>query len=120
MGEVLYPRCCGVDVHKKTLVACLIVPGPHGRPVKEVRTVGTMSEDLLALVDWVVAAGCTHGAMESTGSDGTPLSTLLEGVLEVLVVNAAPIKAVPGRKTDVRDGAWIAALVRQGLLQPSV
>jgi len=119
MVEVVYPRCCGVDVHKKTVVACLIVPGPQGRPVKEVRTFGTMTDDLLALVDWVVAAGCTHVAMESTGSYWKPLYNLLEGVLEVLVVNAARIKAVPGRKTDVRDCEWIADLLRHGLLQAS-
>ena len=100
-------------------VACLIVPGPQGRPVKEVRTFGTMTDDLLALVDWVVAAGCTHVAMESTGSYWKPLYNLLEGVLEVLVVNAARIKAVPGRKTDVRDCEWIADLLRHGLLQAS-
>src|SRR5947199_5385255 len=119
MVEVVYPRCCGVDVHKKTVVACLIVPGPQGRPVKEVRTFGTMTDDLLALVDWVVAAGCTHVAMESTGSYWKPLYNLLEGVLEVLVVNAARIKAVPGRKTDVRDCEWIADLLRHGLLRAS-
>ena len=119
MVEVVYPRCCGVDVHKKTVVACLIVPGPQGCPVKEVRTFGTMTDDLLALVDWVVAAGCTHVAMESTGSYWKPLYNLLEGVLEVLVVNAARIKAVPGRKTDVRDCEWIADLLRHGLLQAS-
>jgi transposase len=119
MVEVVYPRCCGVDVHKKTMVACVLVPGPAGRPVKEVRTFGTMTADLLALVDWVVAAGCTHVAMESTGSYWKPLYNLLEGVLEVLVVNAAHIKAVPGRKTDVRDCEWIADLLRHGLLQAS-
>jgi transposase len=119
MVEVVYPRCCGVDVHKKTVVACLIVPGPQGRPVKEVRTCGTMTDELLALVDWVVTAGCTHVAMESTGSFWKPLYNLLEGVLEVLVVNAAHIKAVPGRKTDVRDWEWIADLLRHGLLHAS-
>jgi transposase len=119
MVEVVYPRCCGVDVHKKTVVACLIVPGPQGRPVKEVRTFGTMTDELLALVDWVVTAGCTHVAMESTGSFWKPLYNLLEGVLEVLVVNAAHIKAVPGRKTDVRDCEWIADLLRHGLLHAS-
>ena len=119
MVEVVYPRCCGVDVHKKTVVACLIVPGPQGRPVKEVRTFGTMTDELLALVDWVVTAGCTHVAMERTGSFCKPLYNLLEGVLEVLVVNAAHIKAVPGRKTDVRDCEWIADLLRHGLLHAS-
>jgi hypothetical protein len=65
--EVLYERCCGVDVHKRTVVACLVTPGPDGRPRKEVRAFGTMTEHLLALADWLAAAGCTHVAMESTG-----------------------------------------------------
>jgi len=120
MVEVVYPRCCGVDVHKKTVVACLIVPGPQGRPVKEVRTFGTMTADLLQLVDWLVEAGCTAVAMESTGSYWKPLYNLLEGVVEqVLVVNAAHIKHVPGRKTDVKDAEWIADLLRHGLLRAS-
>ena len=108
MVEVVDPRFCGVDVHKKTLVACLIVPGSDGHPVKEVRTFGTMTDEVLTLVDWVVAAGCTHVAMESTGSYWKPLDNLLEGVLEVLVVNAAHIKQVPGRKTDVRSRHEVA------------
>src|SRR5438105_10717510 len=120
MVEVVYPRCCGVDVQKKTVVACLIVPGPQGRPVKEVRTVGTMTADLLQLVDWLVPAGCTAVAMESTGSYWKPLYNLLEGVVEqVLVVNAAHIKQLPGRKTDVKDAEWIADLLRHGLLRAS-
>lgn len=117
--DVVYERCCGVDVHKKTVVACLIVPGPGGRPRKEIRTFGTMTADLLQLVDWVAAAGCTHLAMESTGSYWKPLYNLVEGTLEVLVVNAQHIRQVPGRKTDVRDCEWIADLLRHGLLRPS-
>jgi hypothetical protein len=117
--EVVYERCCGVDVHKKTVVACLIVPGPRGRPSKEIRTFGTMTEDLLQLVDWLTAAGCTHLAMESTGVYWKPLYNLVEGTLEVLVVNAQHIKQVPGRKTDVQDCEWIADLLRHGLLRPS-
>ncbi len=65
--ETLYSRCCGVDVHQKKLVACLLTPGTGGTPSKEIRTFGTMTEDLLALLDWLVDAGCTHVAMESTG-----------------------------------------------------
>ena len=118
--DVVHARCCGVDVHKATVVACLIVPGAQGRPTKEVRTFGTMTEDLLHLVDWLVAAGCTHVAMESTGSYWKPLYNLLEGVIdEVAVVNAAHIKQVPGRKTDVKDAEWIADLLRHGLLRAS-
>jgi len=65
--EVVYPRCCGLDLHKRTVVACLLTPGPRGKPSREVRTFGTMTDDLLALADWLAAAGCTHVAMESTG-----------------------------------------------------
>ena len=118
--DVLYPCCCGVDVHKASVVACLLRPGPGGAPAKEVRTFGTMTNDLLALVDWLVGAGCTVVAMESTGSYWKPLYNLLEGVVEqVLVVNAAHIKQVPGRKTDVKDAEWIADLLRHGLLRAS-
>ncbi len=118
--DILHARCCGVDVHKASVVACLLVPGPDDVPGKEVRTFGTMTADLLAMVDWLVAAGCTHVAMESTGSFWKPLYNLLEGVVdEVLVVNAAHIKQVPGRKTDVKDAEWIADLLRHGLLRAS-
>ena len=65
--DVLYERCCGLDIHKKLVVACLIVPGPDGQPTKQQRSFGTMTADLLALADWLAAAGCTHVAMESTG-----------------------------------------------------
>ena len=71
--DVVHPRCCGLDVHKTMVVACLIVPGPEGKPTKEIRTFGTMTEDLLRLLDWVQAAGCTHVAMESTGVYTVPM-----------------------------------------------
>jgi transposase len=86
---------------------------------KETRTFGTMTRDLLALVDWLTAAGCTHVAMESTSSYSRPIYNLLEGQFVVWVANAFHIKAVPGRKTDVRDAEWIAELLRHGLLRPS-
>jgi transposase len=109
-----------VDVHKASVVACLIRPGTGARPSKEVRTFGTMTADLLALVDWLVGAECEAVAMESTGSFWKPLYNLLEGVLPaVMVVNAAHIKQVPGRKTDVKDAEWIADLLRHGLLHAS-
>jgi transposase len=125
--NVVYERCCGLDVHKKSVVACLITPGsgsqgtptPNGSLNKEIRTFGTMTADLLALCDWLHSAGCTHVAMESTGIYWKPVYNLLEGQFEVLVVNAAHIKAVPGRKTDVRDAEWIADLLQHGLLKPS-
>ena len=117
--EIVYARCCGLDVHKRTVVACLLVPGPAGAPSKEIRTFGTMTRDLLALSDWLTAAGCTHVAMESTAVFWKPIYNLLEGNFALVVVNAAHIKAVPGRKTDVRDAEWIADLLRHGLLRAS-
>src|SRR5260221_12044993 len=117
--EILYARCCGLDVHKRSVVACLVVPGSEGKPAQEVRTFGTMTNDLLALSDWLAAAGCTQVAMESTGGFWKPIYNLLEGTFELLVVNAQHIKAVPGRKTDVRDAEWIADLFGHGLLRAS-
>ena len=118
--EVVHPCCCGVDVHKASVVACLLTPGAGGGTTKEVRTFGTMTQDLLALSDWLVAANCPAVAMESTASFWKPLYTLLEGVIPtLLVVNAAHIKQVPGRKTDVKDAEWIADLLRHGLLRAS-
>jgi transposase len=118
--DVLYARCCGLDVHKRTVVACLLTPGPGGQPTKAIRTFGTMTEDLLALADWLAAAGCTHVAMEATGLYWQPLWNLLEDRFSLLLANARHIKAVPGRKTDVRDCEWIADLLRHGLLPGSV
>jgi transposase len=117
--DVVYARCCGLDVHKKTVVACLITPGAHGRAQKETRTFGTLTDELLALGDWLAAAGCTHIAMESTGVYWKPIWNLLEGQFELLLVNAQHIKAVPGRKTDVQDSEWLADLLRHGLLRAS-
>jgi transposase len=112
--EILYSRCCGLDVHAKTVVACLCVEGD-----KQIRTFSTMTEDLLQLADWLLAAGCTHVAIESTGVYWRPVFNLLEDHFAVLLVNAHHIKAVPGRKTDVRDCDWICDLLRHGLLRGS-
>ncbi len=112
--QIIHPCCCGVDVHTKTVVACLIKQGK-----KQVRTFSTMTDDLLAMSDWLVAEGCTHVAIESTGVYWKPVFNLLEGVLEVILVNARHVKAVPGRKTDVRDCEWLADLLRHGLLKAS-
>jgi transposase len=117
--EVVYERCCGVDVHKDTVVACLLTPGEAGRPRKAVRTFGTVTAELLALGDWLAEAGCTHVAMESTGVYWKPIWNLLEGQVELLLVNAQHIRKVPGRKTDVQDAEWIADLLRHGLLRAS-
>ncbi len=112
--EVLYESCAGLDVHARTVVACLIRKGR-----KTIRTFGTMTEDLLALLDWLRAEGCTHVAMESTGVYWKPVFNILEGSMEVMLVNARHVKAVKGKKTDVKDCEWLADLLRHGLLKPS-
>src|SRR3989441_7662700 len=117
--DVVYPRCCGIDIHKKIAVACVIVSQTKGAPRKEIRTFGTMTDDLLALADWLATEGVTHVAMESTGVYWKAPFNLLEGQFEVLLANAQHIKAVPGRKTDVQDAEWIADLLRYGLLKAS-
>jgi transposase len=118
--DVVYSHCCGLDVHKREMVACLVSPGSDGEPVRTIRAFGTMTADILALADWLVAAGCTHLAMESTGVYWKPIWNLLEGQVELVLVNARHVKAVPGRKTDVRDCEWLADLLRHGLLTGSV
>jgi transposase len=117
--ETLYERCCGLDIHKRTVAACLATPGARGQVQKEVRSFGTMTEDLLALGDWLASAGCTHVAMEGTGVYWKPIYNLLEERFALVLANAQHIKAVPGRKTDVKDCEWIADLLRHGLLRAS-
>src|SRR5215211_2930787 len=117
--DVVYERCCGLDVHKRTVVACLLTPGEQGAPQKEVRTFGTMTTDVLALAEWLAGAGCTHVAMEGTGVYWLPIWNLLEDRFTLLLVNARHVKAVPGRKTDVKDAEWLADLLRHGLLRGS-
>jgi transposase len=113
--RVVYERCCGLDVHKRTVVAC--VRTPDGQ---QSRTFETMTAELLRLGDWLTEQRVTHVAMESTGVFWKPVYNLLEGLgFTLLVVNARHIKAVPGRKTDVKDAAWIAELLQHGLLKGS-
>lgn len=117
--DVVYERCCGLDVHKRTVVACVVISQAGGRPQKETRSFGTMTADLLALADWLEQRGVTHVAMESTGVFWKPIWNLLEDRFALLLVNAQHIKQVPGRKTDARDCEWIADLLRHGLLRAS-
>ena len=117
--EIVHTHCAGLDVHKKTVVAAIIVPDPKGGWHKETRTFGTMTSDLLALSDWLMEQGVSHVAMESTGEYWKPVFNILENNFEVLLVNAQHIKAVPGRKTDIKDAEWIAELLRHGLLKAS-
>jgi len=99
--QVVHPHCCGLDVHKKMVQACVLRTTPAGRVEQHQRAFSTMSEDLLALSDWLPEVGCTPVAMESTGVYWKPIFNLLEGLFTVWVVNAQHIKQVPGRKTDV-------------------
>ena len=117
--QAIYPHCCGLDVHKESVVACVAHLGPDGVTREQVRSFGTMTRDLLALADWLAAAGVTHVAMESTGVYWKPIWNLLEDRFTVWLVNARHIKNVPGRKTDVKDCQWIAQLLQHGLLKPS-
>jgi transposase len=115
--EPLHRCCAGLDVHKKTVVACVRTIGPDGQARTETRTFGTMTADLLALADWLEGRGTRQ--VESTGVYWKPVFHILEGRFEVMVVNARHIKNVPGRKTDVKDAGWIAELLQHGLLRPS-
>lgn len=117
--EIVHSHCAGLDVHKKTVVACIIAIDERGVLQKETRTFGTMTSDLLALSDRLMSWGVSHVAMESTAEYWKPVFNLLENNFEVLLVNAQHIKAVPGRKTDVKDAEWIAELLRHGLLKAS-
>jgi len=116
--DILYPRCAGLDVHKEKVVACVRkLKGGSAR--QQVRTFRTETNALLEMADWLAAQEVTHVAMESTGVYWKPIWNLLEGLFELLLVNAEHIKQVPGRKTDVKDSQWIAELLQHGLLKPS-
>jgi transposase len=117
--DVLHACCAGLDVHKKTVVACVRRVDPAGKVSKSIKTFATMTADLLNLADWLAAQGVAVIAMESTGSYWKPVFNLLESRFGVVLVNAHHIKQVPGRKTDVRDSEWIAQLLQHGLLRPS-
>src|SRR3989441_5156234 len=117
--DQLIERCCGLDVHRDTVVACVRGPGPNGRRQHEVRTFGTTAVELLALRDWLEAPAVTDVAMESTGVYWKPVFYVLEEAFTCLLVNAAHIKQVPGRKTDVKDCMWIAQCLEHGLLRGS-
>src|SRR5258705_13385207 len=114
--QVVHEVCCGLDVHKKGVTACVLWASGRRR---QTRAFGTFTRELLELGDWLRACGVTHVAMESTGVYWKPVWNLLEGLFEVLLVNAQHIEAVPGRKTDQKDSEWIADLLQHGLLRAS-
>jgi len=117
--DTLYPRCAGIDVHKGNVVVCVRCCDRPGTVFEEVRTFSTITRDLLALSDWLAEHGVTHVAMESTGVYWKPVFNILEGGVQVILVNAEHIKQVPGRKTDVKDCQWIGQLLQHGLLKAS-
>ena len=117
--QVLHQICAGMDVHKKDVNVCLVTRDSQGQRQEDVRSFRTMTHDLLAMRAWLQAQGCTWIAMESTGVDWQPICHLLEGDFTVLLVNPAHIQQVPGRKTDVKDCRWVAALLEHGLRRGS-
>jgi transposase len=117
--QVVYTHCAGLDVHKKTVVACARIVQDDGTRTSHIHTFPTTTTGLLLLVDWLLSLSITHVAMESTAEFWKPVYNLLEGNVTVLVVNAHHIKQVPGRKTDVKDAEWIAELLAHGLLRAS-
>jgi transposase len=116
--EALIERAAGLDVHQGSVVACVILGAAGRRPTREVRSFGTMRQDLAALRAWLLEKGVTHVGMEGTGVYWQPVHAALEGAFTLIVGNAHHIKAVPGRKTDVKDAEWIGELVRHGLVRP--
>jgi transposase len=117
--QVIHARCAGLDVHKKSVSACVLCWESGARKSPAVRVFGTMTRDLLELADWLKAQGVTQVAMEATGVYWRPVWSILEGQFSLMLVNPQHIRAVPGRKTDAKDCEWIADLLQHGLLQGS-
>src|SRR6266516_7921197 len=118
--DVVHARCAGLDVHKATVVAGVRMPSPRcGERCGETTTFATTTRGLRELREWLIAHGVTHVALESTGVYWRPVYAVLEGVVEMILVNARHVKMVPGRKTDVRDCEWLAQLLECGLLRGS-
>jgi len=117
--RVVHPICCGLDVHKKSISACVMFNDDSGQEQHEIQVFGTFTDDLTRLRSWLIKHDCPVVAMESTGVYWRPVHNVLEEVVEVILVNARDVKNVPGRKTDVGDSLWIAGLLRHGLLKGS-
>ena len=117
--EVVHARCCGLDVHKKTVVACALLTQEDGTVVRRRHTFGTMTAELLALRDWLDGLGIDQVALESTGVYWRPVFNLLEAGRSIVLVNAQHLSKVPGRKTDIQDAEWLADLLRHGLVRAS-
>ena len=118
--DIIHARCCGLDVHKKNVVACVLISQPDGLIERQVRTFKTMTGDLLALADWLSCPGVPHVALESTGVYWLHVFNVLDDDSRtLLLVNPQHMRAVPGKKTDVRDSEWLADLLRHRLLHGS-
>ncbi|MEW5980627.1 MAG: transposase, partial [Acidobacteriota bacterium] len=116
---VLHPICCGLDVHKDTVAACVMWTGADGREQTEQKEFGTLTDQLFALREWLLAHQCPVVAIESTGIYWQPVLNVLEEHVKVVLVNPTHIKNVPGRKTDMSDSRWLAGLLRHGLVKSS-
>src|SRR5512133_2376267 len=119
MIPIVYPRCAGLDVHKKFVVACRLRVDRQGKDQRELRKFGTMTGELQELAEWLAEGGVTHVAMESTGVYWQPIYHILEEHFEIFLVNAQAVKRMPGRKTDMKDAEWLATLLQHGRLQAS-
>jgi len=117
--KILYARCAGLDVHKDTVMVSVLTPGPGAEPQQEIREYKTTTAELRALGAWLRECGVTHAAMEATGVYWRPIFNVLESYCELILVNARQVRNVPGRKTDIADCAWLASLLRHGLLRAS-
>jgi transposase len=117
--RIVYAHCCGLDVHKRSISACLLTANEAGATQQQIRRFGTVTRELLELCDWLRSNHVTHVAMESTGVYWKPVWNILEASFTILLVNAQHVKSVPGRKTDAKDCQWIADLLQHGLLRGS-
>ena len=117
--QVIYPRCAGLDVHKKNVYCCILIRDEKGRKQRQIRTFSTVTSDLLELADWLQRNAITHVAMEATGVYWRPVWAILEGHFDLLLVNPYHVKALPGRKTDAKDCEWLADLLQHGLVRSS-
>ena len=117
--RIVHPICCGLDIHKESVSACVIFPDDQGEEQYDVKVFGTFTDDLMRPRDWLVAHNCPVAAMESTGVYWRPAHNVLEDSVQVVLANARDMHNVSGRKTDIGDGKWITGLLRHGLLKSS-
>ena len=117
--QIIHPICCGIDVHKKEISACLITVDTDGNEKYEIKKFSTFTDELIKFKNWLIEENCPVAAMESTGVYWQPIHNILESHMEIFLLNARHIKNVPGRKTDIEDSKWLAGLLRHGLSRGS-